>query len=258
MAGSSSAIGSRAWARRIEPRRQDVKLCPVQARVTVGAHLAVDQRPQGLHRQPRAVEAGDAVAVQHVCACASGLRQLSGLLGSTASLAASRVSVRQLRLSSARAACGQHRRSCAAASVPWACSMSRVRSSCSELEAAQRRSKVNDARERLGAPRRRPWQRGRGHALSTPVDVGVQSAAGGGRPSGVEVARRDAATVGRRARSHVDTARALEEAGMPGGGRRPATAATSGRASREGSLSAVAGIAKRGAGQVIIKRLRRP
>ena len=65
--------------------------------------------------------------------------------------------------------------------------------------------------------------------FSRPLGVGLR---------GVEVARRDAATVGRRARSHVDTARALEEAGMPGGGRRPATAATSGRASREGSLPA--------------------
>jgi hypothetical protein len=49
----------------IELGRRDVEPCPVEARVAVGARLAVDQSPHRVHRQPRAVESGDAVATQH-------------------------------------------------------------------------------------------------------------------------------------------------------------------------------------------------
>ncbi len=176
MPGSSSAIGSRAWARRsnastavsgtssrvqLSPASRSARAWPSIKARTASIVSRVLSRPAMPWRRST------------IRACASGLRQLSGSLGSTGSLAASRVSARQLRLSSTRAALGQQRRSCAAACVVRACSIRRVCSSCSELGAAQRRSNVNDRPGTVGSAGARTAEEGEGSTIEPPVVEGV-------------------------------------------------------------------------------------
>ena len=149
--GRSAAGRGRAAARSSSCARRGGEPRPVQAGVAVGARLAVDQRPTAAIVSRVLSRPVMPWRRSTICACASRLRQLSGSLGSTGSLAASRVERPPAEVLERRAALGQQRSSCAAASVSRACSISRVRSSCSEVEAAQRRSKVDDRPGTVGS-----------------------------------------------------------------------------------------------------------
>ena len=159
--------GVGAPQRRVELRRRDVEPRPVQAGVAVGARLAVDQRPHGLHRQPRAVEAGDAVAAQHDLRVRVGAAPAVGVVG------VHRLVGREPRQRPPAEALQHSCRARAAApqlgggvgvrgpARSAACARAALRS---RPPSGARRSTT--ARERSGPLRRRPRQRGRGHALS--------------------------------------------------------------------------------------------